>query len=165
MTGFAFPWRIALAAAIAVSFTGSGSATIVDVAVGHWSCTVKDTSAHNLGSFAARVTIARDHKWTIAVREPAAGGAVFTLAGSWQLHGTSVSAQLTRPDKETRRISGVTKGTRAVSMFVGSTREGDFAVKWKGNGDVTFRQTASNGLPSVAGGNGDAWIAECKKVN
>jgi hypothetical protein len=164
VTGIAFPWRIALAAAIAVSFTGSGSTTIVDLAVGHWSCTVKDTSAHKLGSFAARATIARDHKWTIGVREAARGSAVVTLAGSWQLHGTSVSAQLTRPDTETRRITGVATGKHAISMFLGSTREGDFAVKWNGNGDVTFRQTASNGSPSVAGGNGDAWIAECKKV-
>ena len=90
------------------------------------------------------------------------------LEGSWQLQETSVSVQFTRafgkPDHEKRRIAGAAKRTRAISMFVDKTREGDFAVTWKGDKHVRFRQTASNGSPSVAGGGGDAWIADCTKV-
>ena len=160
----AFPCQIAVAVVIAVACTGSASASLVDLAVGQWSCTVKDVSAHDLGSFDAKATITRAHKWTIALSEPAASKQTITLAGSWQLQGTTVSLQFTRPDTSKRRVTGATKRTRAISMFVGKTRQGDFAVTWKGDHDVTFRQTASNGSPSVPGGDGDAWLAHCTKV-
>ena len=160
----AHPWRIVLAVAITAACTGSGSASLVDIAVGQWSCTVRDVSAHQLGSFEAQATIARNHRWTVEVREPAAGSEVFKLEGGWQLQGTSVLLRFTRPDHEQRHVAGAAKRSRAISMFVGTTREGDFAVTWKGDDDVTLRQTASNGSPSVPGGDGDAWIAECKKI-
>ena len=164
MTRFAVPWRIALAVVLAVTCTGSASASLVDLAVGQWSCTVKDVSAQDLGSFDAQATIARAHRWTIDVREHAGGKVIFKLAGSWRLQGRSVSLRFTQPDHEQRHVGGAAKRTRAISMFVGKTREGDFAVTWKGDHDVTFRQTASNGSPSVAGGDGDAWLAHCAKV-
>ena len=153
-----------MAVVVAVACTGSASASLVDLAVGQWSCTVKDVSANKFGPFDAKATITRAHKWTINLSEPAAGKQIITLAGSWQLQGKSVLLQFTRPDTSKRRVSGATKRSRAISMFVGKTREGDFAVTWKGDHDVTFRQTASNGSPSVAGGDGDAWIAHCTKL-
>jgi len=70
---------------IAVACTASASASVVDLAVGQWSCTVKDVSARNFGTFDAKATITRAHKWTITVSEPAAGKQTITLAGSWQL--------------------------------------------------------------------------------
>jgi hypothetical protein len=161
----AYSWRIALAVVIVVACTASASASLVDLAVGQWSCTVKDVSSHDFGTFDAKATITRAHKWTIKLSDPPASKQIITLAGSWQLQGTSVLLQFTRPDTSKRRVAGATRRTRAISMFVGKTREGDFAVTWKGDHDVTFRQTASNGSPSVAGGDGDAWVAHCTKVH
>ena len=106
----------------------------------------------------------RAHKWTIKLSDPPASKQVITLAGSWHSKGRpycSSSLVLTLRSGALPAPRSAHTPSRCSS---GKRGEGDFAVTWKGDHDVTFRQTASNGSPSVAGGDGDAWVAHCTKV-
>jgi hypothetical protein len=145
---------------------GGSGASLTDLAVGRWSCTVTDTSSHGLGAFDASVEITGGHKWDISVR--VRGASTVELTGTWQLHGTSVAVEMTttisgHADTRSMRFDGAKKETRAISVFADNVHESNFAVDWSSNEHIVFRQTESGGAPSAKGGAGDAWVADCRK--
>jgi len=164
-----------LTVVVVAACTGSASAALVNLAVGHWECTVRDTSAHHLDPIEVRVDVARNHRLTLDMQQPRPQPHWLAwLTGSWQLHGTSVTVDLSagrdlaaifkKSHLGEVRFDGATKATRAVSMFANGTRQSRFAVALTDNQQVTFRQTESNGSPSVASGGSDAYVVACTKA-